>query len=144
LDPNAVPVGFLREDNHLYAGLVDGEPAETLPFELTQDVLDEGQRQYQAFCAPCHGIAGYGDGVISLEGFPRPASYHTAELRAQPVGHFFQVITNGVGNMYSYASRISPENRWAIAAYIRALQISQEADFATLPDEVQAQFESLN
>lgn len=142
--PEAVAIGHLRDDEHLYEGTMDGALADELPFELTEDVLLRGKDQFEAFCTPCHGHSGYGDGVVSLEGFPPPASYHTEELRAQPVGHFFQVITDGVGVMYSYASRIAPEDRWAIAAYIKALQLSQNATLDDLPDELQSAFADEN
>lgn len=135
LEPGTVPVGYLRADEALYQGTQGGEPVTNFPIELTEDVLREGRRQYEGFCAPCHGYGGYGDGVIALEGYPQPApvSYHDERLRQAPNGYFFQVITNGKGQMFSYASRISPENRWAIVAYIRALQISQNASIPAQP-----------
>jgi mono/diheme cytochrome c family protein len=122
----AVPVGFLRDDEHLYQGTVDGLPATGFPVELTLATLEEGRRQYEAFCAVCHGYAGSGNGVIALEGFyPAPVSFYDPRLVAAPEGYLFQVITEGWGNMYGYASRITPENRWAIVAYVRALQLRQ-------------------
>ncbi|NDJ84935.1 MAG: cytochrome c [Chloroflexi bacterium] len=142
LDPNAIPVGFLREDAHLYTGRVGGELVDTFPMELTEDMILEGKRLYEGFCAPCHGYSGYGDGVVAKEGFREPASYHSDQLRAQPVGHFYEVITNGQGTMYSYASRIAPEDRWAIVAYIRTLQLSQHASLEALPDDIKADFGS--
>lgn len=141
--PEAVPVGFLNEDEHLYQGTINGEPAENFPFPITIEVLEEGRRQYEGFCSPCHGYSGYGDGIIAQEGYsqPAPASYHIDRLRDAPNGYFFNVITNGTETqqMFGYSTRITPENRWAIIAYIRALQYSQNVAFDDLPAEAQAQ-----
>ncbi len=98
------------------------------------NLLRRGQERYQIFCSPCHGAAGFGDGMIVARGFPAPPSYHTARLRAAPAQHFFDVITNGYGVMYSYAARVPPRDRWAIIAYIRALQLSQQAQLAGMPE----------
>jgi hypothetical protein len=135
LDENAVPIGYQQTDTHFYNGMVDGEPVETFPFEITREVLEEGRRYYEGFCSACHGYSGYGDGVTSLEGYPQPApaSYHIDRLRDAPNGYYFQVITNGQGLMYSYGERITPEKRWAIIAYIRAMQFSQNASVSDLP-----------
>jgi mono/diheme cytochrome c family protein len=97
------------------------------PFPITKEVLDRGQERYQIYCSMCHGLTGYGDGMIVRRGFRRPPSYHDDRLRNEPVGHFFDVITNGWGAMPDYAAQIPPEDRWAIIAYIRALQLSQQA-----------------
>ncbi|MDT7604739.1 MAG: hypothetical protein QOF61_2736 [Acidobacteriota bacterium] len=97
------------------------------PFPVTKEVLDRGQERYQIYCSMCHGLTGYGDGMIVRRGFRRPPSYHDDRLRSEPVGHFFDVITNGWGAMPDYAAQIPPEDRWAIIAYIRALQLSQQA-----------------
>jgi mono/diheme cytochrome c family protein len=97
------------------------------PFPITKDVLNRGQERYQIYCSMCHGMTGYGDGMIVRRGFRRPPSYHDDRLRSEPVGHFFDVITNGWGAMPDYAAQIPPEDRWAIIAYIRALQLSQQA-----------------
>lgn len=137
-----VPVGQLREDELLYTGMIDGEPADVFPFEVTRAVLERGQEQFNSFCTPCHGYAGYGDGVISEEGFPKPASFHEPEIRAMPVGHYFDVITNGQNAMYSYAARVAPDDRWAITAYIRALQFSQNATVDALPPDVQDELQA--
>ena len=141
LSEGTVPVGFLREDSVMYRGVTEtGELTTEFPMEITQEVLQEGRRQYEAFCAPCHGYGGYGDGVVALEGYPQPApvSYHIDRLREAPNGYFYQVISDGVGQMFSYAARITPENRWAIVAYIRALQISQNVPLSELPSASQA------
>ena len=103
------------------------------PFPITKEVLLRGQERYEIYCAPCHGRTGYGDGMIVRRGFSQPPSYHQARLRKAPVGHFFDVITNGFGAMYPYGDRITPEDRWAIIAYIRALQLSQDANMKDVP-----------
>jgi mono/diheme cytochrome c family protein len=100
--------------------------ATTFPFPVTKEVLDRGQQRYQIFCSECHGLTGYGDGMIVRRGFRRPPSYHDDRLRNEPVGHYFDVITNGWGAMPDYATQIPPEDRWAIIAYIRALQLSRQ------------------
>lgn len=136
LDPNAVPVGFLYvDDTHMYYGTVNGEYAEGFPMPITEEVLREGQRHFDGFCSPCHGYDGGGEGIIWAEGFGRVASYHIDRLRDAPEGYFFDVITNGQGTMYSYGSRLEPETRWAVIAYIRALQESQDASFADQPEQ---------
>jgi len=103
------------------------DDVETFPFPITKDDLNRGQERYQIFCSVCHGATGYGDGMIARRGFnkPAPASYHQDRLRQAPVGHFFDVMTNGWGAMPSYAAQVPVEDRWKIIAYIRALQLSQ-------------------
>src|SRR5437660_12067486 len=103
------------------------DDVDTFPFPITKEALDRGQERYQIFCSVCHGLTGYGDGILARPGFnkPSPASYHQDRLRQAPVGHFFDVMTNGWGAMPSYASQIPVEDRWKIIAYIRALQLSQ-------------------
>ena len=98
-------------------------------------VLERGQERYRIYCIPCHGESGDGRGMIVRRGFNPPPPYYSDELRKKPIGHFFDVMTRGYGTMYSYASRIPPRDRWAIAAYIRVLQLSQHAPAAELPDE---------
>jgi mono/diheme cytochrome c family protein len=100
------------------------------PFPVTKVVLERGKERYEIYCAPCHGKTGAGDGMIVRRGFSQPPTYHQARLREAPVGHFFDVMTNGFGAMYPYADKVSPEDRWAITAYIRALQLSQNASAA--------------
>jgi len=102
--------------------------------EVTPALLGRGQERFEIFCAPCHGLTGAGDGMIVQRGFPHPPSYHSARLRAAPARHFYDVITDGYGVMYSYAARVSPADRWAIAAYIRALQLSQGIEVAAFPE----------
>ncbi|BCM83790.1 c-type cytochrome [Methylobacterium indicum] len=96
-------------------------------------LLQRGRERYEAICTPCHGLTGHGDGMIVARGFPNPPSYHEDRLRAAPARYFVDVITNGYGVMYRYANRVAPRDRWAIAAYIRALQLSQGARVAEVP-----------
>jgi hypothetical protein len=124
-------------------GKTAGKLAETLPFPVDRSVLERGQERFRIFCTPCHGELGDGRGMVVLRGFNPPPSYHTDELRKEPVGHFFDVMTRGFGTMYSYAARIPAPDRWAIAAYIRALQLSQHARAALLTPEDQAQLEGI-
>lgn len=104
------------------------------PFPVTKVVLERGKERYEVYCAPCHGKTGAGDGMIVRRGFPLPPTYHQQRLREAPVGHFFDVITNGYGAMYPYAGKVEPEDRWAIIAYIRALQLSQNAKISDVPE----------
>ncbi len=103
------------------------------PFQITKADLDRGQERFQAYCLMCHGATGYGDGMIVRRGFRRPPSFHDDRLRGEPLGHFFDVITNGWGAMASYSDMIPPDDRWRIIAYIRALQLSQNAPVAGAP-----------
>jgi hypothetical protein len=132
--PGTVARGQLREDSLLYTGKIDGADATVFPFPITGRVMARGRERFDIFCSPCHGLAGYGDGMIVQRGFPAPPSYHTRRLRAAPAQHFVDVITNGYGVMYSYAARVPPRDRWAITAYIRALQLSQSARVASVPE----------
>ncbi len=129
---DTVARGQLQLDDHLYSGRVDGQPAETFPFTVTLAVLERGQERYDIFCTPCHGLVGDGQGIITEYGMPVPTSLHDADLRAEPVGTYFTIITNGTRVMPPYGSRILPADRWAIIAYIRALQLSQNADAGQL------------
>jgi mono/diheme cytochrome c family protein len=137
--PGTVARGQLRLDAHLYEGKVNGELATTLPVALTRDLLLRGRERYDIFCSPCHDRTGAGNGMVVQRGLKPPPTLHQQRLRDMPVGHFFDVITNGFGVMYSYASRIPAEDRWAIAAYIRTLQLSQNLEFNQLPAEDQGQ-----
>ncbi len=126
--------GFLREDDHFYRGQVDGGLVTTFPFEITAEVLRRGQERYNIFCTPCHDKSGTGHGMIVERGFRPPPSFHIDRLRELPVGHMYDVITNGLGAMYSYAERISPKDRWAIVAYLRTLQLSHNLTVEDIPE----------
>ena len=133
--------GQLRFDEHFWEGRVDGELAAILPARVAFDrrLLDRGRERFDVFCSPCHGRTGRGDGMIVQRGLKRPPSFHEERLREAAIGYFFDVQTNGFGAMFSYASRIPAEDRWAISAYIRALQLSQRAEYDQLPPEDQRQ-----
>jgi mono/diheme cytochrome c family protein len=102
------------------------DDVDTFPFQITEDVLKRGKERYEIFCSVCHGLTGYGDGIVVRRGFRRAASFHDDRLRQAPVGHFFDAMTNGWGAMPSYAAQITVPDRWNIVAYIRALQLNQE------------------
>jgi hypothetical protein len=136
--PDTVARGHLRIDQHFYTGKANGAPVDTFPFPITRDVLARGRERYNIYCTPCHDYTGSGQGMIVQRGFPAPPSYHIDRLRLAPVGHFYDVITNGYGAMYSYAARVPPDDRWAIVAYIRALQMSQHATIDDVPPEERA------
>ncbi len=131
--PGTVARGHLRTDELLYTGRINGQVANVFPFPITKKNLKRGQQRFDIYCTPCHGYAGQGDGMIVRRGFPAPPSYTTAKLVNSPVGHFFDVMTNGYGTMYSYADRVSVKDRWRIAAYIRALQLSETATLNDVP-----------
>ncbi|MGE5648659.1 MAG: c-type cytochrome [Bacillota bacterium] len=109
--------------------------ARSNPYPVTMQLLRRGQERFGIYCAPCHSPAGDGDGLVARRGFPHPPSYHSERLRQAPDRHFFDVISNGYGIMYPYADRVAPADRWAIVAYIRALQLSQNANANSLPPE---------
>ena len=125
----------LRVDPILYTGQFNGEFAPTFPFTVTLEVLQRGQERYNIFCTPCHGRLGDGRGIMVDYGLKAPPSFHTPDMRAEPPGFYFDVISRGTRVMPSYASRIAPRDRWAIIAYIRALQLSQNADLSTVPPQ---------
>ncbi len=126
--------GQLRDDSYFYTGKIGANPGDYLPFPATKEVLEHGRERYNIFCAPCHSRVGDGNGFVPSRGFARkPPSYHIPRLQKEPVGYFYDVITNGFGIMPDYASQIPPADRWKIVAYIRALQLSQNASSADVP-----------
>jgi len=130
--------GQLRDSTELYTGRrPDGEYVETVPIAVNKEVLERGQEKYNVYCTPCHGQAGYGEGMIVQRGYTQPPSLHIPRLRVVPDGHFFNVITDGFGRMPSYAAQVPVEDRWAIVAYIRALQLSQRMRVDELPSSEQ-------
>ncbi|MGH9410000.1 MAG: c-type cytochrome, partial [Vicinamibacterales bacterium] len=118
-----------------YTGKVGGTLVDTLPFPATKEVLDRGQQRFNIYCSPCHGKEGTANGMVVQRGYKQPPSYHIDRLSNAPIGHFFDVMTNGFGAMPDYKVQIMPRDRWAIAAYIRALQLSQHATLADVPQE---------
>jgi mono/diheme cytochrome c family protein len=123
----------LHENEYFYTGLINGKEGEGLPFAVTPEVLARGQERYNVYCTPCHSRVGNGLGMIVDRGYMKAGSFHTARLETAPLGHFFHVISNGYGAMPDYASQITPEDRWAIVAYIKALQLSQKAVQSDVP-----------
>jgi mono/diheme cytochrome c family protein len=135
---NTVARGTLREDLHLYQGKIDGQLTDMFPMPVTAEVMARGQERFNVFCSPCHGRTGQGNGMVVQRGFRAPPSYHDERLRNAPVGYFFDVMTNGFGAMPDYATQVPVPDRWAIAAYIRALQFSQRATVNEVPADRRA------
>jgi mono/diheme cytochrome c family protein len=135
LPEGTVARGRLRLDKARYVGTVDGEDVDYFPFPITRADLTRGQERFNIYCSPCHSRLGDGKGMIVRRGFRQAGNYHEERLVKAPVGHFFDVITNGFGAMPSYASRIDPDDRWRIIAYIRALQLSENATIEDVPAE---------
>jgi hypothetical protein len=165
-----IPRGYLREDQEYYTGKTGasvtptstadsatkasastsvpttsasaiGNDVNEFPFPITRAILDRGQERFNIYCSPCHGVLGDGRGMIVNRGFRPPPSYHIDRLRTAPLGHFFDVITNGFGAMPDYAMQVPPHERWAIIAYIRALQLSQNAPIAVVPQSDRSQLQ---
>jgi mono/diheme cytochrome c family protein len=132
----------LRIDEHLYQGKQQGKLVDTFPSPVTLAVFSRGRERYDIFCSPCHDRVGTGQGMIVRRGFRAPPSLHIERLRQAPAGHFFDVMTRGFGVMPDYAQQIRPEDRWAIAAYIRALQFSQHAALSQVPVEERQKLET--
>jgi mono/diheme cytochrome c family protein len=142
LEEGTVARGQLRNDQHLYTGKEGGKLVDTFPFSVTLERLARGQERYNIFCSPCHDRVGTGQGMIVRRGYRAPASFHIDRLRQAPAGYFFDVMTNGFGVMPDYAQQVHPEDRWAIVAYILALQLSQHATLADVPQDQRQQLES--
>jgi hypothetical protein len=125
--------GHLRIDQARYTGKIDEREIDYFPFPITRADVERGQGRFNVFCSPCHSRIGDGNGMVVRRGFRQAASYHTQRLMQAPVGHFFNVMTNGYGAMPSYGSRVEPDDRWRIAAYVRVLQLSQNASMDDVP-----------
>lgn len=125
--------GHLDADTYFYTGKIGSNDGDYLPFPATEQVLARGQQRFNIYCSPCHGELGDGNGMIVQRGYKHPPSYHVDRLRKAPIGYFFDVMTNGYGAMPDYSEQVQPADRWAIAAYIRALQLSQHASEADVP-----------
>ena len=127
--------GHLNEDDLLYTGRIAGQPATMFPFAVDEALMRRGRERYDIFCSPCHGLTGEGDGMVVQRGYRRPPSFHVDRLRQAPPGHVYDVISSGFGAMPDYAAQIPVRDRWTIAAYMSALQLSQSANVAQLsPD----------
>lgn len=133
IPPHTVSRDELQNDDAFYTGMIGTNLVTDFPIQITREVLERGRQRFEINCIPCHGETGEGNGIVVQRGFPAPPSYHIERLRSAPVGHFFDVMTRGYGVMFSYANRVTPEDRWAIAAYIRVLQLSENASFADVP-----------
>jgi mono/diheme cytochrome c family protein len=138
----AVARGFLYADQRFMTGKENGQPVATLPVPLTRELLERGRERYGIYCTPCHGLTGNGLGIVVQRGFRQPPSFHIDRLREVPVGYFFDVQSHGFGAMPDYAAQIPPSDRWAIAAYLRALQLSQRTTIADVPPSDRSALES--
>jgi mono/diheme cytochrome c family protein len=139
---DTVARGFLYADQRFLTGKENGQPLAALPVPLTPGLLSRGRGRYEIFCSPCHGLTGNGLGMVVQRGFRQPPAFHIDRLREAPVGYFYDVITHGFGSMMDYAAQIPPQDRWAIAAYVRALQVSQRTTIADVPAEARGALES--
>jgi hypothetical protein len=142
IPPHTIARGTLFEDEAFATGRIGTNLVEAFPYPVTRDILRRGQERFEIYCSPCHGDTGEGNGVVVQRGFPAPPSYHIDRLRQAPVGHFVDVITRGYGVMYSYAARVAPADRWAIAAYLRALQLSQHTPLEDAPPDERVRLEA--
>ncbi len=139
--------GYLRADPLYDQGkMIDASgksiDAATFPFPVTKTILDRGQERFNIYCSPCHGMTGEGDGMVVRRGFRPPPSYHMDRLRTATPGHFFDVISNGFGTMPDYAMQLSPADRWAVVAYVKALQVSQHATVAEIPPPIRSELDA--
>jgi mono/diheme cytochrome c family protein len=136
---NTVARGQLHEDAYFYTGLQNGKESDAMPFPVTMEVLQRGQERFNIYCTPCHSRVGNGAGMIVQRGYRPAGNFHTPRLMAMPLSHFFTVMTNGFGAMPDYAAQLSPQDRWAVVAYIKALQLSQHATQADVPAGTQVE-----
>ncbi len=130
--------GHLRTDELLYTGKINGKLADLFPYPVTREVIDRGHDRFDTFCSPCHGRLANGQGMIVKRGFPAPPSLLADSIKGNPAGFFFDVMTAGFGRMYSYAPSVPVKDRWAIVAYLRALQLSQKVPVTALSDSDRA------
>jgi len=135
-------------DNTVARGSIQDDPLFTpkdsnaFPLALTKELMARGQDRYNIFCSPCHGLQGDGQGMVTLRGMKHPPSYHQDQVRNEPNGYYFDIITNGFGAMNGYSMQLNPHDRWAIVAYVRALQLSRNAHIAELPADLRAKLAS--
>lgn len=130
---HTVARGQLEQDQYFYTGLIDGKEQNAMPYPVTLEVLERGQERFNVYCTPCHSRVGNGDGMIVERGYKPAGNFHDPKRLAEPLSHYFFVITHGYGAMPDYSAEVTPVDRWAIAAYIRALQLSQNATVADVP-----------
>jgi hypothetical protein len=136
---HTVARGQLYEDEYFYTGLMNGKEADMMPFPVTMEVLARGQERFNVYCTPCHSRVGNGAGMIVQRGYKPAGNFHDAKRLSEPLSHYFYVMTNGYGAMPDYKAQVTPEDRWAIAAYIRALQLSQNAKLSDVPAGTQVE-----
>jgi mono/diheme cytochrome c family protein len=134
---NTVARGAVNDD-----GLIIAKESNAFPLPVTAELMERGENRYKIFCTPCHGLQGDGNGMVAMRGMKHPPSYHEDRLRQSPNGYFYDVITNGFGQMYNYSAQIPPRDRWAIVAYVRALQLSRNARAADLPADLRDKLNS--
>lgn len=135
--------GHLNEDEVFYTGKEDGQLVLEVPLEINRELLERGEQRFNIYCSVCHDRTGGGDGMIVQRGFRKPPSLHLERLRNAPAGHFYDVMTHGFGAMPSFRIQVPPQDRWAIAAYIRVLQMSQQASLDDVPPEERAKLEEV-
>jgi hypothetical protein len=133
--------GHLKEDPVFHTGKAGADFTPVLPMPVTMELLLRGQLRFETNCSPCHGRTGRGDGMVVQRGFKKPSSFHVDRLRQVPVGYLYDVITSGFGAMSDYAAQVTPRDRWAIVAYVRALQLSQRAPLDDVPADKRAELE---
>lgn len=133
-----IPRGHLETNQVFFEGLVGTNLVTAFPLEITRELIERGRERFDIYCSVCHGLSGDGHGMIVQRGFPQPPTFHQPRLREAPIGHFYRVITYGYGVMFPYAARVTSEDRWAIAAYIRTLQLSRSRSLADVPPEARA------
>jgi len=136
---HTVARGQLDQDQYFYTGLIDGKEQNMMPYPVTLEVLERGQERFNIYCTPCHSRVGNGDGMIVERGYKPAGNFHDPKRLAEPLSHYFFVMTHGYGAMPDYSAELTPVDRWAIAAYIRALQLSQSATMADVPAGAQVQ-----
>jgi mono/diheme cytochrome c family protein len=136
---HTVARGQLGEDSFFYTGVMNGKEVDALPFPATMTVLERGQERYNIYCTPCHSRVGNGAGMIVQRGYKAAGNFHSGRILSEPLGHYFHVMTYGYGAMPDYAAQITPADRWAVAAYIRALQYSQNASQSAVPSGTQVE-----
>lgn len=139
---DTVARGELKDDTLLYTGKLNGSFSEQFPYPVTKEMLLRGQERFNIYCAPCHDRSGGGEGMIVQRGYKQPPSFHVDRLRTQPAGYFFEVISKGFGVMPSYGPQVPVEDRWAVVAYIRALQLSQKASLDDVAEGDRAKLEN--
>lgn len=143
LPAGTVARGQLREDSLLYTGKIGDEPVDQFPFPVTEQVMARGQEAFNAYCSHCHGQTGAGDGMVVQRGYTKPVALYDEKVRSKPVGHIFDVITNGFGAMPDHAAQVKVNDRWAIAAYVRALQAGASGTVTDVPAEQREQLDRL-